>query len=577
MRVRRLLLAALLVLLVVGLAYGAWSLVQVRSALVAARADADRLQGAIETGDTKAAQTALSDLQQHANAAEDRSDGPLFTALGWLPVVGDDVEGVQLVSRALADVSEDGLPPLVDTAGDVSAGAFLPQDGRLPLNRITRVQRPVGTAAAAFTQAAETLAEGDPDEYVDQLAAPYEQMQTLVDDGANALTAARTATRLLPGMLGADGERRYVAIFQNNAELRTTGGLPGAAALVTASDGRIEMGRQTESLPKTERPILPESPAERELYDGQLGTYYQDANFIPHFPRTAELVAAHWERNFDEQVDGVVSFDPVMLSYLLAGTGPVTVAGTEVSGSNAIDLLLHETYQRLGPDEQDAFYAEVARLAFEKLAAGEGDPRTVLEALARGVREGRLIVTSFHEDEQEQLGGTRIAGEMAAEGDESQLGVYLNDATMSKLNYFLDYEVEDIAVESCQDGVQTLRGRLRLHSSAPAGGAGLTEWVLGQSGQGIGKRGDQLIQVELHAPQGGKVRRIDVDGKKRPVWPETLLDHHVAQTFVEVRPGGENTVEFVMTAPADVTEINVRVTPGVEAENESSLASVGCG
>ena len=73
------------------------------------------------------------------------------------------------------------------------------------------------------------------------------------------------------------------------------------------------------------------------------------------------------------------------------------------------------------------------------------------------------------------------------------------------------------------------------------------------------------------------MRRIDVDGKKRPVWPEMLLDHHVAQTFVEVRPGGENTVEFVMTAPADVTEINVRVTPGVEAENESSLASVGCG
>jgi hypothetical protein len=200
----------------------------------------------------------------------------------------------------------------------------------------------------------------------------------------------------------------------------------------------------------------------------------------------------------------------------------------------------------------------------------------VLEALARSVREGRLIVTSFHEDEQEQLSGTRIAGEMAGEGNQSQLGVYLNDATMSKLNYFLDYEVEDVSVESCQGGLQTIRGRLRLHSSAPESGEGLTEWVLGASGQGIGKVGDQLIQVELHAPQGGKVRRIDVDGKKRPMWPEMLLDHHVAQTFVEVRPGGENTVEFVMTAPADVTEIEVRVTPGVETENESSVASVGC-
>ena len=34
--------------------------------------------------------------------------------------------------------------------------------------------------------------------------------------------AARTM-RLLPAMLGADGERRYLFMFQNNAEIRSTG------------------------------------------------------------------------------------------------------------------------------------------------------------------------------------------------------------------------------------------------------------------------------------------------------------------------------------------------------------------
>lgn len=170
----------------------------------------------------------------------------------------------------------------------------------------------------------------------------------------------------------------------------------------------------------------------------------------------------------------------------------------------------------------------------------------------------------------------RIAGEVAGEGEQPQLGVYLNDATMSKLTYFLDYEVTDVAVESCQDGVQTLRGRLRLHSRAPKGGEGLSPSVIGAGDDELIKRGDQLIQVELHAPQGGKLRRITVDGKKRPAFKTTLLGHHIAQTFVEVRAQGRHEVEFVMTAPAEVRDLEVRVTPGVEKENESSVVRVGC-
>lgn len=53
----------------------------------------------------------------------------------------------------------------------------------------------------------------------------------------------------MPSMLGADGPRRYVAVFENTAEARGTGGLPGAFAVLRAERGRLSFehfGNDTE-------------------------------------------------------------------------------------------------------------------------------------------------------------------------------------------------------------------------------------------------------------------------------------------------------------------------------------------
>lgn len=575
MRARRPLTVLALLLVLGVLVYAAWTLVRVHGDLLAAQTAATQLERALDEERAEQAAIELAGLQEHAGSAADRTDGPLFEVLSWLPVVGDDADGVRRVSGALSGLAEGGLPPLVSTVEDISAGSFLPRKGRVPVDRVAALEQPVTTASASFAAASQRLAGGDSEGYVGALATAYDDLRAVVDDGAAALGAAETATRLLPAMLGSEGERRYVAIFQNNAELRTTGGLPGAAALLTADKGRLSLGRQTGSLPQLPEPVLPLSRAERELYDQMLGTHYQDANFIPHFPRTAELVAAHWERQFSERVDGVVSFDPIALSYLLKGTGPVEVAGVKLTSRNAVDVLLHDTYQRLEPEAQDAFFAAVARTIFDKLAAGQGNPRAVLEALARGTREQRLLVTSFDKGEQAELGGHPIAGEVAGADDGPQLGVYLQDATESKLTYLLDYEVTGLRVTSCSEGVQTLTGRLELRSRVPAGGEGLSPSVLGNSGE-MGRPGDQFVQIELHAPQGGKIKQIRADGKKRPVWPTALRGHQVAQTFLVVEAKGKHEVAFTMTAPAAASEIDVRVTPGVEREDESSVLQAGC-
>lgn len=71
------------------------------------------------------------------------------------------------------------------------------------------------------------------------------------------------------------------------------------------------------------------------------------------------------EGDIGTEIDGVISFDPVGLSYLLAGTGPVTLStGDELRSDNVVSLPLSEVSSRYPGDaagevaHQDKFLSE---------------------------------------------------------------------------------------------------------------------------------------------------------------------------------------------------------------------------
>ncbi|MBA2774339.1 MAG: DUF4012 domain-containing protein [Nocardioidaceae bacterium] len=67
------------------------------------------------------------------------------------------------------------------------------------------------------------------------------------------------AVKLLPPMLGPDGPRSYLVMFQNTAELRAAGGIPGAIAIIRAAGGKLRLTQQGDagSLGSYRWPVLP--------------------------------------------------------------------------------------------------------------------------------------------------------------------------------------------------------------------------------------------------------------------------------------------------------------------------------
>jgi len=575
---RRLILVvgALVVVAVGWLGWHAWQLNKDLSATVE---DANDLQSALRTGDPAAALAASESLQEHVGSASDLTDGQTWSVIRTLPFLGDDADGLRLVSHVLEDLSVDGVAPLAEDASDLNV--VLPVDGRVDVDRLVALQAPVGTAREAFASADDRLSDQDSGGFVGPLRSKYDELADRVSEAAGLLDTADRGLRVLPTMLGADGPRSYLLVFQNNAEIRALGGLPGAISVVTADDGKLEMTTQTTAVAmgEADQPALPLTPAEQEIYGAQLGTYFLDANWTPSFPRAADLMRARWQQKMGNDVDGVLMVDPVAMSYVLGVTGPVEVGPATLSGANVVESLLHQIYLLVDKtDEQDELFKEAARKVFDELVAGGANPQRLLAALGRGVSEHRLLVHSFDPAEQAAIEGTAVAGEHTdGSADSPQVGIYLNDNTGAKMSYFLTEENEAEAT-SCHDGVQTIEGVTRFTSDAPTDAAtSLPAYVTGGGRYGI-PPGAQLVAMRIYGPVGGTIDRVVIDGEA--VEKFDVVDHDgrpVTTVYPYLDPQATQEIGWTITSgPQQAGDVRLSMTPGVQPVDSSSTLPTAC-
>ena len=88
-------------------------------------------------------------------------------------------------------------------------------------------------------------------------------LSTKLSSAADVTGPGARPARLLPPMLGSEGPRTYLVVFQNPAELRSTGGIFGSFALMTADNGKITIADQSASSRTIGTSTPPVATAER--------------------------------------------------------------------------------------------------------------------------------------------------------------------------------------------------------------------------------------------------------------------------------------------------------------------------
>jgi hypothetical protein len=559
------------------LAYEAF---QARGALTRAEDQAVDLRRHVAAGDVDAARSNLAELKDSTREAAAHTDGPLWSTAAKAPLIGQNFAAVHDVARVLRVVAADGLGPLVDIADQVNADVFSPRNGRIDIDAIQELTPGLRTADRSLTRAWRELEAIDADELIGPLRGPVTDVQAKVDDARSTVVAGSKAAQLIPDMLGGSGRRSYILAIQNNAEIRSTGGLPGAYAIVRANDGKVSLGAQGAGSGFGFIKDLPirTSADEKRLYSILLTGYWGDTTLTPDFPRSAEIMRAMMRQEGNQETDGVISLDPVALSYILDATGPVKLAdGTSLSKDNAVKHLLNDVYREIRTNTaQDAYFANAAGRVFDALVSGAGDSRALLTAMARAVDENRILIESTRDAEQRILESTRVSGALPGdEGSTPHLGIYYNDATQAKLQYYLRKNTTVTSTACTRDGAQSLTTTTRLRSVAPKNARTLPYSIVGP---GTGeKRGSFRMVMSFYAPHGGLVNSLEVDGKEQPL---NRFEHdgiNVVSMPVLLAPGQEVTVKASMFTGKDQRDDAVfATTPGIESTPNNVTVPSAC-
>jgi hypothetical protein len=559
-----------------------------RDQLTSALADVPTVEDALKGGDTAAAQAALTRVQEHTRTARHATDGPVWAVATVLPGVGEDAKAFRTSTRSVDDLARGVLPPLVTAAKTVDLSSVKVTDGRIDLAPLETAAPLVQAASDRLDAVTRSLDSVDPSGLRSQLVGPVTELKDKVADLDGTVATVHRATALLPTMLGGHGTRRYLLLSLNNAELRSSGGIPGSIAELQAKDGKVTIVRTASSadLGPWDKPVATIPKGDHDLFGDQMGRYPQDTTMSADFPTTARLTAAMWKKSGRGAVDGVLATDPVALSHVLGATGPVEVSGTQLTPDNAVDVLLSQVYAAIpDPTKQDEFFSAASGAVFAKLMSGSTSASSLQKSLTQAADEHRLLVWSADPTQQALLAGTELSGALTtSDRGKAALGVFLNDGTVGKMDYYLRSEVK-VVKSVCSGSTRIDTVDVTLHSDAPKDAQeSLPSYVTGEASHVV-KPGVIRTNVAVFTPVGVHLPVLTIGKKSVGGNSFTAWDRTQTQLTQDLRPGQTVTLTMQLATPAAAASrpgaepgsLELWSTPTTTSDGLSTLQVATCG
>jgi Protein of unknown function (DUF4012) len=542
-------IAAVVLLVIAATAWVGIRALLAKGELEAAIPLASRIQGQVVADDGAGAALTAKKLKSHTEAASSLTSDPVWRMFELVPLLGPNLAAHRQISGVVNDIAQQAAGPLATAASALHLSEFKPVEGTFNLQPFVDAQKPLAQASAVLAEAEHDLDAIDTTSIVASLQQAVESLRDVVGQAANAVDTADNAARLVPAMLGAGGPRNYLLMFQNPAELRASGGLPGALAILHTENGQISLTQQSSTLdlPRSETPVLALPPETRSLYGDITAQYIQDVNLTPDFTLSARIAQEMWRLRFGQVVDGVLAIDPVALSYILQATGPIRLStGDVLSSENAVQLLLTDVYARYPvPHDQDTFFATATTAVFTAVASGNVDPMALIKALGQAGGERRVLLWSAQEHEQALLADTTLSGALpVSDNFSTRFGVYLNDMTGAKMGVYLDVQTA-VGQTTCRaDRRPNYAVTVTLANDAPPDAAtSLSPYVTGGGLFGVAP-GNVKTLVTVYAPKGMQNLGVSRDGDATPAQTTTDSGYSVSNVSADLAPGQSTTLRF---------------------------------
>lgn len=272
-----------------------------------------------------------------------------LSRLGWLSIVPiaknyyhDGVVGISAGTDLISagEITIDAIAPYADVIGlkglaTTGDGGKTAQDRiNFIVNTLDKLQPKLDAIGQKLASAKASLDTVDPNRYPEEfrgikIKSQLTQGINLVNQTATLVNDAKPLLASAPYILGIDSPRKYLVLFQNDAEIRGTGGFLTGYAVISVNKGKISTLESNDIYKLDEKfPKRITAPAPILKYMPLVPFWYlRDQNISPDFRVSMETFMPNYKLTGSPDVDGVIAVDTQLLVDLLKVTGPIGAPG----------------------------------------------------------------------------------------------------------------------------------------------------------------------------------------------------------------------------------------------------------
>lgn len=400
---------------------------------------------------------------------------------------------------------------------------------------------------------------------LDRLSPASGTLGTAADEMRSAIAFLRpllgvydSAADLIPEMLGYGGERRYLVLAENPAELRPSGGYTGTYGVVTFRNGNLaeQQFRDIYLLDFPQAPYIqpPEALVEHLLGANQ-GWKLADANWSPDWPTSAQAaLRLYSNESGDTKIDGVIALTTYAVDKILEVTGPVDVPGYDTSvaaGSVTLTALAHTRGEGNDPSRK-AFLDALASAVLDRVQALPPEQIQPMVDAFQDVAAQRLIMVWSANPGVESLLAAGPIGGVLRQADGDFLAVSeANVAPTSKLNLVIQRSTR-LAVSIAADGSAQDQLDLAWQNDAAKPG----EPYASLRSYSVSQEGNYGAYVRVLVPNGSRV--LDATGNAGgAISGVESIDAEAGRTSLGnylLMPPGPSSLSYRYTSATKATE-----------------------
>jgi len=500
-----------------------------------------------------------------------------IASMGYLAYVpgihlyyNDAINGAQAATHALnaGEIALNAVKPYADVLGLKGAGTFAggsAQDRiRTTITTMDKITPQVDAIADELRKAEEYLSKVNENNYPSfimngQLQGQIAQAKTLTSGVVTFVDEARPLVKKLPVLLGSNKDTKYLILFQNDKELRPTGGFLTAYTIVRLEKGviKLETSEDIYALDATV-PAKPRAPRPILAYLPNVTIWnLRDTNLSPDFKVSMDTFYDMYERSSKaKDIQGIIAIDtdPLVAAINVLG-GEITVNGVKYTTKNdprcdcpqVIYELEDYASRPVGyiRENRKGLIGDMMFAIFDKTI--QSPPRQVwgpmIQAFADQANRKHVLFYLFDEEAQKGIEALNLGGRIRAfDGDY----LHINDSNMGgqKSNLFI---TQSVAADYAIDGDGTVKKTVTITYRNPFAPSDCNL-----------ERGNLCLNapsrtwLRLYVPQGSVLG--DMKGSEITPLVYDELGKTVFEGFMSVRPQGTATVTVTYTIPQKVTQ-----------------------